>query len=122
MNYRDESFIQQYLGPKVMRDFGMFALLDREKARHYRVTDIHNEQGYRNVRETLARNHDLSIAEPDIQVVDVDLLGDRRLMLEAACRNQSVLAEADTSAVVEYVSQLWGYEVQLEEIDLQDAA
>ena len=43
-------------------------------------------------------------------------------MLEAACRNQSVLAEADTSAVVEYVSQLWGYEVQLEEIDLQDAA
>ena len=31
-NYRDESFIEQFLSPKLMRDFRLFALYDKADA------------------------------------------------------------------------------------------
>ena len=49
-NYRDESFIQQFLSPKLMRDFRFFSLLDKSSDANYVVSAIHNEQGYRDVR------------------------------------------------------------------------
>lgn len=122
VDYRDESFIQQFLGPRVMRDFRMFAIADKEDARHYRVSDIHNAAGYEAVREMLARNHDISVAEPDIQIVDVDLLGDRTLVLEAVSRDGARLHDADAERVVQHLKTLWGYDVELDQIDLDRAA
>src|SRR5205807_5176579 len=46
-NYRDESFIEQFMSPKLMRDFRLFMLHDRSDAANYRVQAIHDEQGYR---------------------------------------------------------------------------
>jgi stage V sporulation protein R len=74
-NYRDESFIQQYLSPNVIRRFKLFAVTDKSEDPFVTVAGIHDERGYRKVRETLARSYDLSQAEPDIQVVDVNFRG-----------------------------------------------
>lgn len=114
-NFRDESFIQQYLSPKVVRDFRMFALDTEETARFYRVTGIHDDRGFRRVRDTLARNHDLSVMEPDIQVVDVDFLGDRSLHLECRTSSRQRLEAADRDAVIAHIRHLWGFEVLLDE-------
>ncbi len=121
-NYRDESFIQQYLSPKVMRDFRMFALADRLDVGFYTVTDIHNEQGYREIRNELAQNHDISVNEPDIQIVDVDLLGDRTLMLNCSSHSSAALASRDRDGVLTHIERLWGYDVVLEETPLKAAA
>src|SRR2546423_7834831 len=45
-NYRDESFIEQFMSPKVMRDFRLFMLHDESDAANYSVAAIHDRQGY----------------------------------------------------------------------------
>ncbi|MBN9672583.1 SpoVR family protein [Roseibium aggregatum] len=116
-NYRDESFIQQFLSPSVMRRFRMFALSDEAREPYCTVTGIHDARGYRKLREVLARNHDLSTMEPDIQVVDADLLGDRCLHLKAVRRDRVPLDAAGRDATIGHVERLWGYKVVLEEVD-----
>jgi spore cortex formation protein SpoVR/YcgB (stage V sporulation) len=115
-NYRDESFIQQFLSPTVIRQFRMFALSDNSDDPYYLVSGIHDERGFRHIREIFAQNYDLSSLEPYIQVVDVDLLGDRRLKLQHVKRNGVPLAEDQKDATLAHLKRLWGYEVVLEEI------
>ncbi|MDW4549888.1 SpoVR family protein [Defluviimonas sp. D31] len=115
-NYRDESFVQQFLSPKVMRDYRMFALTDDEGDPFFTVDAIHDERGYRELRAALARSLDVSVNDPDIQVSDVDLLGDRRLRLRHVQRDGVPLDPATRDATLAYLGQLWGYEVALDEI------
>jgi stage V sporulation protein R len=116
-NYRDESFILQYLSPAVMRDFRMFRLLD-DTSNHYLLVDaIHDEAGYREIRRTLASSYDPAETVSDIQVTDVDLEGDRRLMLTHHTRAGRLLSKEDAQATLQHIASLWGYEVVLEEVD-----
>lgn len=115
-NYRDESFIQQFLSPRVARDFRMFAIDTEEASRFYTVNAIHDDRGFRNLRDQLARNYDLSVMEPDIQVVDVDFLGDRTLHLECRTADGARLEEKDRESTIAHIRHLWGFEVELEEI------
>jgi stage V sporulation protein R len=114
-NYRDESFIQQFLSPTVMRRFRMFAISDEASDSYCTVTGIHNTQGYRHLRDVLARDHDISTQEPDIQIVDADLLGDRCLHLRTVRRNGIPLDTASKEATLKYVERLWGYKVEIAE-------
>ena len=57
----------------------LFVLGDEANESYYQVASIHDERGYEKVRSALARSLDVSAYQPDIQVVDVDLLGDRCL-------------------------------------------
>lgn len=118
VNYRDESFILQFLSPAVMRRFRMFRLLDDTTDPSLLVDAIHDEHGYREIRRSLARTFDPGLGTPDIQVVDVDLGGDRRLMLEHRTRPGQLLHAKDAAATLRYLASLWGYEVRLQEVDM----
>jgi spore cortex formation protein SpoVR/YcgB (stage V sporulation) len=112
-NYRDESFIRQYLSPHLMRDLKLFVLFDDASTADYLVSEIHDERGYHRVREALANSYDPGITEPDIQVIDADLRGQRQLRLKHRLRDGVPLDEKDRKAVVDYIQTLWGYEVSL---------
>jgi stage V sporulation protein R len=116
-NYRDESFIQQFLSPRLIREFKLFLVSDVAGNDHATVDGIHDERGYENVRKALARSCDISAVEPDIQIVDVDLRGDRTLVLRHAVREGVPLAERSRDEVVAYARLLWGYDVRLESVD-----
>jgi len=116
-NYRDESFVLQFLSPKVIRDFRMFRLLDESSEPTLLVDAIHDDEGYREIRRTLARSYDPGLSDADVQVVDVDLSGDRRLMLEHRTRPGQLLAKKDAEATLRQLALLWGYEVRLQEVD-----
>ncbi|HYE48123.1 MAG TPA: SpoVR family protein [Azospirillaceae bacterium] len=116
-NFRDESFVLQCLSPALIRKFRLFHVHDDASRPTLEVAGIHDERGYRSVRRTLARQYDIAYLHPDIQIVDVDLTGDRKLMLEYRARDGILLEEADTRAVLQHLADLWGYEVVLEEID-----
>ena len=118
-NYRDESFVSQFLSPHLIRHWRLFKLLDREGEAELRVDAIHDERGYRRIRRALAREYDIARQEPDIQVVDVDLAGDRTLMLEHAVTDGVVLEAADAELVLQSLANLWGYEVALSEVDAE---
>ena len=115
-NYRDESFIAQFLSPRLMRSWKLFKLSDREKESNLKIDAIHNERGYRELRRSLARQYDISWQEPDIQIVDVDMAGDRKLILEHHVMNGVLLDQADADRVLHHLAYLWGYEVCLNEV------
>ena len=112
-NYRDESFIQQFLGPEVIRRFRMFSLEDEATHPFYTVSGIHDERGYRAIRDAFARSRDISISEPDIQIVDVDLFGDRVLHLKHHEREGVPLDPAARDATQAHLHSLWGHPVVL---------
>ncbi|HEV7694336.1 MAG TPA: SpoVR family protein [Hyphomonadaceae bacterium] len=116
-NFRDESVISQYLSPNLIRKFGLFQLRDDHDEEEMEVAAIHDERGYREVRRALARQYDMGRRDPDIQVIDVDLTGDRRLELRHTVLDGVTLEEKDADRVLQHLADLWGYEVRLVESD-----
>jgi Uncharacterized conserved protein len=98
-NYRDESFISQFLSPRLMRHFRLFHLHDDPaETAGIKVDAIHDERGYRRIRRVLARQYDVGFIDANIEVVDVDLAGDRHLMLRHTVLNGAQLNEPTPSA------------------------
>lgn len=110
--FRDESFVLQYLSPKVMRDLHLFALANDPRADVYRVTAIHDDAGYRHLRSALARQIADGARAPDIQVVSVNRWGDRHLHLKSM--DGQPLDEAEAKKTLDYIRTLWGYDVHLD--------
>ncbi len=65
----------------------------------------------------MARQYDVGFIDPNIEVVDVDLAGDRRLMLRHAVVKGTQLNEADAKRVLQHLADLWSYDVSLVEVD-----
>jgi stage V sporulation protein R len=117
-NYKDESFIGQFLSPKLMRDMRLFAIRDDESEEELEVAAIHDDAGYRRVRESLSRQYDLGSREPNIQVWNVNLRGDRALTLRHFQHNDRPLHDS-ANEVLKHVARLWGFGVELESVDGQ---
>ena len=86
-NFKDESFIAQYLSPKLIRDFHFFAVLDDDRSDQLTISAIHDDQGYRYVRQKLAEQYN------------------RRPLNQQA------------QEVLKHVARLWGFDVKLETVD-----
>ena len=115
-NFKDESFISQFLSPKVIRDFKFFAINDDVKNDYVEVSAIHNESGYRKIREKLSAQYNLSNLEPNIQVYNVDVRGDRSLTLRYVPHNSIPLATS-RHEVLRHLHRLWGFDVKLEQLN-----
>ena len=117
--FRDESFVLQYLSPKVIRDFHLFAVTNDSSASAVRVDAIHDERGYRRVRQRLARHYDSSSDDPSLEVTDADLSGARRLVVTHKVRKGILLDKEEADRTLLHLAQLWGYRVRLIEVDEQ---
>ncbi len=115
-NFKDESFIAQYLSPHLIREFRFFSVLDDDTKETLKVKAIHDEGGYRDLRTQLAEQYNLGSREPNIQVWNVDLQGDRSLTLRHFSHQNRPLSAA-SSAVLSHVAFLWGFTVRLESQD-----
>lgn len=115
-NFKDESFIAQYLSPKVIRDFKLFSVLDDDADNELEITHIHDEQGYRDVRYVLSEQNNLGNLEPSIQVFRVDTRGDRSLTLRHYQHDRRPLGDT-THEMMKHVHRLWGFKVRLETVD-----
>jgi stage V sporulation protein R len=118
-HFKDESFIGQYLSPHLMRDLRLFAVVDDSTHKELEVSAIHDDAGYRRVRESLSRQHDINWREPNIQVWNVNLRGDRSLTLRHTRHNDRPL-DNGAEEVVKHVARLWGFRVRLESVDNHD--
>ena len=117
-NFKDESFIGQFLSPKTMRDFRLFSIRDFQSEAELEVSAIHDDSGYQALRESLSRQYDIGSREPDIQVWNVNMRGDRALTLRHTQRNNLPLHD-DAEEVLKHVARLWGFDVHLESVDAQ---
>jgi len=112
-NFKDESFIAQYLSPRLIRDLHLFAIADHTDEDALKVDSIHDVRGYRRVRKLLGQQHAQENRVPDIQVVRFDRDGDRSLTLRHVRRRGRPLDDA-AATVVAHLRRLWGFPVRLE--------
>jgi stage V sporulation protein R len=115
-NFKDESFVAQYLSPKLIRDMKLFAVVDDDREEKLEIAAIHDDAGYRTVRQLLAEQYDLGSREPNIQVYDVDIYGDRSLTLRHYMHNRRPLGDT-TAEMLRHIARLWGYTVRIESLD-----
>ena len=115
-NYRDESFIRQFLSPKLMRDFKMFTLDNQERAKDYEVSAIHDTRGYKHIRDTLASQYEIINFIPDITVVGANFKTDRVLTLLHQIHSGKLL-HTNTASVLEHMKHLWGYQIVMDCVD-----
>jgi spore cortex formation protein SpoVR/YcgB (stage V sporulation) len=115
-NFKDESFVAQYLSPKLIRDLKLFAMVDDDQDDKLEVAAIHDDAGYRTVRQLLAEQYNLGNREPNIQVYEVDVFGDRSLTLRHYMHDRRPLGES-TPEMLRHVARLWGYTVRIESVD-----
>ena len=116
-SFKDESFIQQFLSPRLIREFKLFSLMDDSERNYIEINAIHNEPGYQAIRNRLSEQYNLSIQEPNIQVYSADVRGDRSLTLQHLRQHHRPL-EADTAQeVLRHLHRLWGFDVHLESVD-----
>ncbi len=115
-NFKDESFILQYLSPRLMREFRLFSIIDDEKETEYEVEAIHDEMGYRQLRETFSFQYNLNEGSPNIQVYSVNTRGDRSLTLRHERNNNRPMHES-AEEVLRHATRLWGFTVRLESVN-----
>ena len=112
-NFRDDSFILQYLSPKVIRDMKLFSIADDERKKEYEINAIHNERGYRKLRVQLSEQYDRSNYIPNIQVTGVDKHATNTLYLTHYIQNERKLEVENTKKTLEQIRYLWGFPVAL---------
>ena len=98
-----------------MRDFNLFSIVDDSKNSELEVGAIHDDSGFKYIREKLSNQYNLSMNEPNIQIVDLNIKGDRALYLEHIQTNDRPLSE-DTQEVIKHLHTLWGFDIHLSTI------
>ena len=114
-NYRDESFIAQFLSPALIRKWRLFEYTNNEKDKFIHISAIQNKSDYDKIRLTLSKQFSLSSKMPDIQIINSNLKTDRTLELAYRPDNGAKLT-VDKERVLDYIKYLWGYNVELIEI------
>jgi spore cortex formation protein SpoVR/YcgB (stage V sporulation) len=119
-NFKDASFIAQYLSPRLIREFRLFAIADHAREDELMVDSIHNDAGYRRIRNLLSAQYDRDNRLPDIQVIDYARDGDRSLTIRHKQLRGRPLAK-DYPRVLDHLQYLWGFKVRLEVTDENDS-
>ena len=111
-NFKDESFISQFLSPKLIRDFKLFHIHDDEAENYLEIAAIHNESGYQKIRSALSNQYNLSNLEANIQIINADIDGDRSLTLRHIPHNNVPLADSKDE-VLKHLFYLWQFDIKL---------
>lgn len=112
-DFKDDSFIQQFMSPKIIRDFKMFEIKYDSKGDAFFVEDIHDDRGYKTVRNHLSELYNRINYVPQIQITGHDKKGDRALYLKYYPFKDRPLNEDYSEKTLKYLKCLWGYEVKL---------
>jgi len=115
-NFKDESFISQYLSPRLIREFHLFAVADHHQQPTLEIDSIHDDAGYRRVRQLLSEQHKRDTHVPDIQVARYEKEGDRSLVLVHQMQRGRPLARSEANEVLKHLERLWGFQVRLETV------
>lgn len=117
-NYRDESFVLQFLSPKVARQFKLFSINIKEGNGYVQVNGTHDDDSFLHIRKTLAEQYDLSRSVPQIEITGVDWKTDRWLYLEHKTKNNQRLEYSNMKKTVRHINKLWGFTVKMDYVDL----
>ena len=116
-NYRDESFIAQFLSPTLIRKWKLFKITNLQRNDYYEISAIQDRENYHEIRRSLSKQYSLSRMIPDIQIVNSNLKTDRTLELVHFSHDGTEL-DVDKEKVLDYMRYLWGYDVSIETMEV----
>lgn len=119
-NSSDETFVEQYLSPTVMRKFSMFSLEGMKKNNYYEITAIHNQDGFAKIRQELAENYRFSGKVPNVSIHDYQDF-DRCLILRHKVERDASLDEKSATMVLQHMHKHRGYPVVIESVNEEGA-
>jgi spore cortex formation protein SpoVR/YcgB (stage V sporulation) len=111
-NFKDESFILQYLSPKLMRDLKLFIVHDDDSEEHMNIREIHDDEGYKEIRRTLSKHYNFMNRIPDLYIEGWDAKKSRTLYM---CFQEHDGVELDMehgTKVMELVETLWPFPIK----------
>ena len=100
-----------------MRDMKLFTINDDDNENRLLIDNIHNERGYKRLRESLSKMYNRDYTLPNIQVFDVDVKGDRCLTLAYYPYDGRELNRSSARETLECVRHIWGYHTKLVSLD-----
>jgi stage V sporulation protein R len=118
-NFKDESFILEFITPKLIRFFRLISILDDDRDTKLEVSAIHNDSGYRYIRDSLSTQYNTLSRVPEIQVAKggVNRWGDRSIKLQHIMHDRRPLHENDTIETLKHLRTLWGYNTKIESVN-----
>lgn len=119
-NFRDESFIKQFLSPELVRKWKMFVINDDADDNHFEIGAIQDESGFEEIRDALASKYTMANYTPDIKVTDVDFKGDRTIYLSHTAYNEVELDKTEIEDVMRHLYRLWGHDIVIESYNYDD--
>jgi stage V sporulation protein R len=115
--FKDESFIEQYLSPEVVRKMRLMSILNDDDHPMYQVSGTASDESFEHMRKYLSRQYDFGSQVPQISVYDVDWKGNRMLKLRHDMQGRRPLEEKETRKVLAQVHHLWQFPVSIESLD-----
>jgi stage V sporulation protein R len=116
-NYRDESFLLQFLTPKLVRDFRFMNIQSREGLDHWNVVNTAGPEDFKSIRTELSAAYRLETSMPEISVVRYAHDTDRKLVLQHQSYGGKMLLKAQAEQTLKHLRLLWGFDVSLETVD-----
>jgi stage V sporulation protein R len=116
-NFRDESFLLQFLTPKLVREFRLMNIQTEQGQDHWLVNDTAGPDGFKSIRSNLAAGYRLESYMADISVVRYQRESDRKLLLQHQSYNGRTLLPEETEQTLKHLRWLWGFDVSLESLD-----
>ena len=105
----------------MIRDFKLFHIHDDGQNNYVEIGAIHNEQGYKKIRQKLAEQYNLSNLEVNIQIIDANIEGDRSLTLRYTPHNNIELGDSKTE-VLKHLHYLWQFDVNIVPHTIQETS
>ncbi len=118
-NYRDESFLLQFLSPKVVRDLRLMTIRTDAEMDHWQVTDTAGGERFEAIRSELAASRRVESYLPDISVTRYRRDTDRALFLRHTLHDGKQLDAETARQTLGHLQALWGYDVHLETVDAE---
>ena len=109
--YKDDSFLRQYLTPKVIRDLKLFSIEDVENKANLVIRTIHDNDDHEIIRRIMSKQYEFMDGVPDIKVTDFSTGKRRRLELTHFEHNEQRIDEKTAKEVLKYMKRLWPYEI-----------
>lgn len=117
MNYKDESFIEQFLSPKLIRDLKLMHLSGISEELDYTVGSTHKKSDVLKIRESLSRQYNLMYYLPRLEVTGVEWETSRRLTITSHSVDRFLL-DLDQVNKTKFLIEgyLWKFPVQIKQI------
>jgi spore cortex formation protein SpoVR/YcgB (stage V sporulation) len=116
-NFKDENFILEFLGPRVISKLKLCCIENDARMRYYKIDTVQDLEDCRKLRKQLAQDYNIHHQIPQIEVRGFDQKKERTLYIRHQ-QTQGRLLEPDTlKATQKYLQKIWGYPINL---DVQD--